>query len=107
MASQTPSRSHNSDGRGDTDNHKLWPAAGTSSTLAGGHPSKNIGAPCNLPRMAPDEYVTVIKRRQTCHLKQYRGTGNIQSSMRATISQRRVAVEKSLNLTHKYRLHRL
>ncbi|KAL3224037.1 hypothetical protein MRX96_049663 [Rhipicephalus microplus] len=63
MASQPPSRSHTSDGRGDTANHKLWPTAGTSSTLPEGHPSKNIDEPCNLPLMAPDEYLIVIKRK--------------------------------------------
>ncbi|KAH7981255.1 hypothetical protein HPB49_022740 [Dermacentor silvarum] len=80
-------------------------AAGTISSLSGGGPSKNIGAPRYSPRMDADEYVVIIKPRETCNLTQYRGTGSIGNAIRAAISQRSDNAEADPNLPHKYSLH--
>ncbi|KAH7958333.1 hypothetical protein HPB49_000872 [Dermacentor silvarum] len=80
-------------------------AAGTISSLSGGGPSKNIGAPRYSPRMDADEYVVIIKPRETCNLTQYRGTGSIGNAIRAAISQRSDNAEADPNLAHKYSLH--
>ncbi|KAH7954438.1 hypothetical protein HPB49_018439 [Dermacentor silvarum] len=80
-------------------------AAGTISSLSGGGPSKNIGAPRYSPRMDADEYVIIIKPRETCNLTQYRGTGSIGNAIRAAISQRSDNAEADPNLAHKYSLH--
>ncbi|KAH8040833.1 hypothetical protein HPB51_013003 [Rhipicephalus microplus] len=82
-------------------------ATGAISTFPGGKPSKNKGAPRYSPRMAPDEYVIVIKPRQTCNLKQYKGTGSNGNAIRAAISQRSVTAEVASNVTHQYSLHPL
>ncbi|KAL1471594.1 hypothetical protein MTO96_039863 [Rhipicephalus appendiculatus] len=80
---------------------------GAISTLSGGDSSKNIGAPRYSPHMAPDEYVVVIKPRETCNLKQYRGTGSIGNVIRAAISQHSGNAEAAPNLAHQYSLHPL
>ncbi|KAL1486123.1 hypothetical protein MTO96_047093 [Rhipicephalus appendiculatus] len=80
---------------------------GAISTLSGGGSSKNIGAPRYSPHMAPDEYVVVIKPRETCNLKQYRGTGSIGNAIRAAISQHSGNAEAAPNLAHQYSLHPL
>ncbi|KAH7933962.1 hypothetical protein HPB49_019691 [Dermacentor silvarum] len=77
----------------------------TISSLSGGGPSKNIGAPRYSPRMDADEYVVIIKPRETCNLTQYRGTGSIGNAIRAAISQRSDNAEAEPNLAHKYSLH--
>ncbi|KAH7953846.1 hypothetical protein HPB49_013058 [Dermacentor silvarum] len=80
-------------------------AAGTISSLSGGGPSKNIGAPRYSPRMDADEYVVIIKPRETCNLTQYGGTGSIGNAIRAAVSQRSDNAEADPNLAHKYSLH--
>ncbi|KAH7954050.1 hypothetical protein HPB49_015246 [Dermacentor silvarum] len=80
-------------------------AAGTISYLSGGGTSKNIGAPCYSPRMYADEYVVIIKPRETCNLTQYRGTGSIGNAVWAAISQRSDNAEADRNIAHKYSLH--
>ncbi|KAH7970656.1 hypothetical protein HPB49_013271 [Dermacentor silvarum] len=80
-------------------------AAGSISSLSGGGPSKNIGAPRYSPRMHADEYVVIIKPRETCNLTQYRGTGSIGNAIRAAITQRSDNAEADPNLAHKYSLH--
>ncbi|KAL1438636.1 hypothetical protein MTO96_047885 [Rhipicephalus appendiculatus] len=80
---------------------------GAISTLSGGGSSKNIGAPRYSPHMAPDENVVVIKPRETCNLKQYRGTGSIGNAIRAAISQHSGNAEAAPNLAHQYSLHPL
>ncbi|KAH7969799.1 hypothetical protein HPB52_021957 [Rhipicephalus sanguineus] len=82
-------------------------APGATSSLSDGGPSKNLGTPRYSPRMAPDEYVVVIKPRETCNLKQYRGTDSIGNAIRAAISQRSGNAEAAPNLAHKYSLHPL
>ncbi|KAL1469902.1 hypothetical protein MTO96_040786 [Rhipicephalus appendiculatus] len=57
--------------------------------------------------MAPDEYVVVIKPRETCNLKLYRGTGSIGNAIWAAISQRSGNAEAAPNLAHQYSLHPL
>ncbi|KAL1443734.1 hypothetical protein MTO96_030198 [Rhipicephalus appendiculatus] len=80
---------------------------GAISTLSGGGSSKNIGALRYSPHMAPDEYVVVIKPRENCNLKQYRGTGSIGNAIRAAISQHSGNAEAAPNLAHQYSLHPL
>ncbi|KAH7965510.1 hypothetical protein HPB49_008496 [Dermacentor silvarum] len=55
--------------------------------------------------MDADEYVVIIKPRETCNLTQYRGTGSIGNAIRAAISQRSDNAEADPNLAHKYSLH--
>ncbi|KAH8023934.1 hypothetical protein HPB51_019451 [Rhipicephalus microplus] len=80
-------------------------ATGAISTLSGGEPSKNIGAPRHSPHMDPDAYVIVIKPSQTCNLKQYRGTGSIGNGILEAIPQRSIAAKVAQNLKHKYCLY--
>ncbi|KAL1466326.1 hypothetical protein MTO96_042815 [Rhipicephalus appendiculatus] len=80
---------------------------GAISTLSAGGSSKNIGAPRYSPHMAPDEYVVVIKPRETCNLMKYRGTGSIGNAIRAAIFQRSGHAEAAPNLAHHYSLHPL
>ncbi|KAH7979558.1 hypothetical protein HPB49_009870 [Dermacentor silvarum] len=55
--------------------------------------------------MDADEYVVIIKPRETCNLTQCRGTGSIANAIRAAISQGSDNAEADPNLAHKYSLH--
>ncbi|KAH8033444.1 hypothetical protein HPB51_012897 [Rhipicephalus microplus] len=79
-------------------------ATGAIPPFRGWTPQENRCTTLLAAHMARDEYVVIIKPRQTCNLKQYRGTGSIGNAIRAAISQRSVAAEVSPNLTHQYSL---
>ncbi|KAL1482412.1 hypothetical protein MTO96_050329 [Rhipicephalus appendiculatus] len=57
--------------------------------------------------MAPDEFVVVIKPRESCNLKKYRGTGSIGNVIWAAIFQRSGRTEAAPSLAHQYSLRPL